>query len=178
MWKLNLLTSRSKVGANIRSEHKANGLVESWGKRKNHEEDRVSALLTVPRYADVLECGEESENEEETPQGSKSQLVNSAASWRRVMGKWIEEERDLSEDDSDTDQPAITGSERRSKPWLPRSLDLLFGGQAKQSVGRPKWRAFDEETRMMELLAAEYEDEPPDDGALEGSGDDYESDYY
>jgi hypothetical protein len=92
------------------------------------------------------------------------------------MTKWIEEERNMSDDDSDTDQPAITGSERRSKPWLPRSLDLLFGGQAKQPIGRPKRRPFDEESWLMELLAAECEDEPPDDGELEGSGDDYQSD--
>ncbi|KAH9964091.1 hypothetical protein BJV74DRAFT_710395, partial [Russula compacta] len=54
------------------------------------------------------------------------------------------------------------------------SLELLFGRQAKQPIGPPKQCAFDKETQMMKLLAAEYEDEPPDDGALEGSGDDYQ----
>ncbi|KAH9992994.1 hypothetical protein BJV74DRAFT_877825 [Russula compacta] len=148
------LQKMSKVGANIRSEHKEKGLVESRGKWKNHKEDQVNALLTVPRYADALEYGEESENEEETAQGSRSQL-------------WIKDKRDTSDDNSDTDQPSITGS---------ASLELLFGGQAKQPIGPPKQCAFDKETQMMELLAAEYEDEPPDDGALEGSGDDYQSD--
>jgi hypothetical protein len=168
------LTNYSKVGANIRSEHRANGLVESREKRKNHSEDSASTLLTVPRYADILEGGEDSESEEEEAEGSRSMLVKSAKSWRRVMDKWIEQEREASEEDSDTDQPAITGTERRSKPWLPRSLGLLFGGRAKQPIGRSKRQPYDEETRMMELLAAEYEDEPPDDGELEGSGDDYE----
>jgi hypothetical protein len=32
----------------------------------------------------------------------------------------------------------------------------------------------DREGLMMELLAAEYEGEAPDDGELKGSGDDYE----
>lgn len=143
--------------------------MESREKRKNHSEDHVSTLLTVPRYADVLECGEDSENEEGEAQGSRSTLVNSARSWRRVMAKWIEDEREMSEDSSDT----ITGTERQSKPWLPRSLALLFGGQARQPLGHPKRWPIDEEARMMELLAAEYDDEPPDDGELEGSGDDY-----
>jgi hypothetical protein len=86
------------------------------------------------------------------------------------MEKWIEEEREVSEDDTDT----IMGTgEWQSKPWLLRSLDLLFGGQAWQPLGCLKRQPFDEEAWMMELLAAEYDDEPPDDGELEGSGDDY-----
>jgi hypothetical protein len=158
-----------KIGANIRSEHIANRLVEARDKRKNHSEDNVSALLAVPRYADVLDGGEGSENEEGSTQGPRSTLVHSAESWRQVMQKWIEEEREISERDPDTDQD----TERRSKPWLPRSLSLLFGGKVAQPLGRRKRQPFDEEARMMELLAAEYEDEPPDDGEREGSGDDY-----
>ena len=106
---------------------------------------------------------------------SRSNLVSSGKSWRRVMQKWIEEERDMSSDDeSDQEQPAST-SARRSKPWLPRSLALLFGGKTAQPFRRRKPQAFDEEAWRMELLVAEYDDEPPDDGALAGSGDDYES---
>jgi len=117
-----------KVGANIRSEHKVNGLVESQAKCKNHLEDHVSVLLTVPQYADALSCGEDSENEDRETQGSKSKLVDSARSWCRIMEKWIEEERDMSEDDTDT--ITATSSEQQSKPWLPQSLALLFGRQA------------------------------------------------
>jgi hypothetical protein len=61
-----------------------------------------------------------------------------------------------------------------SKPWLLQSLALLFGGKAMQPLGHCKQQPLDEEARMMELLTAEYEDEPPDDGKLEGSGNDYE----
>ena len=32
---------------------------------------------------------------------------------------------------------------------------------------------FDREALLMKLLATEHDDEEPDDGALEGSGDDY-----
>ena len=87
------------------------------------------------------------------------------------MEKWIEEERDMSEDDTDT--ITATSSEQQSKPWLPQSLALLFGRQAWQPLEHPKWWQFDEEAQMMELLATEYEEEPPNDGELEGSGDDY-----
>jgi hypothetical protein len=34
---------------------------------------------------------------------------------------------------------------------------------------------FDHEALLMELLAAEHDSKEPDDGALEGSGDDYEA---
>ena len=78
------LTNYSKVGANIRSEHRANGLVESREKRKNHSEDSASTLLAVPRYADILEGGEDSESGEEEAQESRSTLVKSAKSWCRA----------------------------------------------------------------------------------------------
>jgi hypothetical protein len=74
------------------------------------------------------------------------------------MRKWIEEERET----SDAEQPMMD-TERRSKPWLPRSLALLFGGKVTQPLGRHKRQLFDEEAQMMELLAAEYEDEQSSD---------------
>ncbi|KAF8875665.1 hypothetical protein CPB84DRAFT_1752619 [Gymnopilus junonius] len=63
----------------------------------------------------------------------------------------------------------------RSK-WLPRSLDLLFGG-SKEEQTQCLWRqqAYTEEARLMELLADEEADKDPmpDDGKLEGSGGDF-----
>ncbi|THU83616.1 hypothetical protein K435DRAFT_629745, partial [Dendrothele bispora CBS 962.96] len=58
-------------------------------------------------------------------------------------------------------------------------LEKLFGGVATRPLDdfiapRTRKRAYDQERLMMELLAAEFSDEPPDDGELEGSGDDYE----
>ncbi|KAJ7102013.1 hypothetical protein C8R44DRAFT_809010, partial [Mycena epipterygia] len=41
--------------------------------------------------------------------------------------------------------------------------------------GQRRYRCpFTEEERLMELLGAENSDEEPDDGELEGSGDDYD----
>ena len=51
-------------------------------------------------------------------------------------------------------------------------MELLFGGQAKRPLTRTRQPAFDKEARRMELLAVEYDDELPDVGELEGSGDD------
>ena len=77
------------------------------------------------------------------------------------MAKWIREEQEKS-DESDEELANITYGRQRSK-WLPRSLDLLFVG-------------YTEEARLMELLADEEADEEsvPDDGKLEGSGNDFE----
>ncbi|KAJ7110982.1 hypothetical protein C8R44DRAFT_633484, partial [Mycena epipterygia] len=55
-------------------------------------------------------------------------------------------------------------------------LTNLFGGTISRPLGKParRSRVVSEEGLYMELLAAEYSDEEPDAGALEGSGDDFE----
>ncbi|KAJ6618547.1 hypothetical protein B0H10DRAFT_2433837 [Mycena sp. CBHHK59/15] len=75
--------------------------------------------------------------------------------------------------DGDVPAPPPPG---RSSKWLPCSLAKLFGGQIPQPPTRAPRRAFTREELLMELLAAEHSDEEPDDGELEGSGDDYEGD--
>ncbi|KAK0432830.1 ribonuclease H-like domain-containing protein [Armillaria borealis] len=116
------LEKMSKVGANIRSDHIAQGLVESWEKRQNHEIDHVQSLLAVPRYADIID-------------GPDDELE----SWRE-----------------------------RKKGRLPQ------GKMSHSLQERLSRQQFDHETLLMELLAAEHSGEEPDDGALEGSGDDFE----
>ncbi|KAF8914772.1 hypothetical protein CPB85DRAFT_1433512 [Mucidula mucida] len=59
----------------------------------------------------------------------------------------------------------------KSRKFLPATLRKLFGGDGTRTHQRA---ALDEELRLMELLQAEYAEEAPDDGALEGSGDDFE----
>jgi hypothetical protein len=80
----------------------------------------------------------------------------------------------------DDDLANITYGRQRSK-WLPRSLELLFGKQKVTSIDEQVRRAhrrqaFTEEARLMELLVDEELDEEriPDDGELEGSGDDFD----
>jgi hypothetical protein len=145
--------------------------VKSREKRKNHSEDRVDGLLAVPRYADVLDgvgC------EDSDPAGVESFLVTSRRSWRREMTKWREDERENDEiEDDEHHAQALNG--QRGRRWLPCSLATLFGGNVKRPLERPKRQQFNQETLMMELLAAEYDEEPLDDGELEGSGDDYGS---
>ena len=64
---------------------------------------------------------------------------------------------------------------------LPQSLELLFAGRKESEVDEQlrktrRRQAYTEETRLMELLADEEADEEgiPDDGELEGSGDDFD----
>ncbi|KAJ7731279.1 hypothetical protein B0H16DRAFT_1329398, partial [Mycena metata] len=54
------------------------------------------------------------------------------------------------------------------------SLKILFGCVVKKPVGRPRREQFTREVLIMELLAAEESDEEPDDGALSGSGGEFE----
>ena len=121
---------------------------------------------------DILECGA-ANDEGEDGEAPKSALVTSASTWRRELAKWVEEEReDGSEDDSDELGGASKSGGRRIRPWLPCSLANLFTGEIKRSP-RQRRQPFDREALLMELLAAEHDSEEPDDGALEGSGDDY-----
>ncbi len=85
------------------------------------------------------------------------------------MAKWVQDEQDS--DDSD---PEVTVPQQRSRKWLPKPLASLFGGSTKRPVKRPACKQFTRKALLMELLAAEEADEPLDDGALEGSGEDYD----
>ena len=67
---------------------------------------------------------------------------------------------------------ASTSGQRRVRSWLPCTLAALFKGESKRPVVQRR-QPFDREALLMELLAAEHDDEEPDDGTLEGSGDDY-----
>ncbi|KAJ7584740.1 ribonuclease H-like domain-containing protein [Mycena floridula] len=127
-----------------------------------HSMDRVQTLLAVPWYADILEGPDLSDDE--------SGGTHGPTSWRREMKKWVEDEQEH----SDEEMPAAEdiGRNQRNKKWLPRSLELLFGGTSKKPIQRRK--TFNQEVLLMELLSAEADDEAPDDGELEGSGDDYE----
>ncbi|KAJ6466759.1 hypothetical protein DFH09DRAFT_923802 [Mycena vulgaris] len=63
--------------------------------------------------------------------------------------------------------------------WQEEARDVeanLVGGTISRPLGKPARRSWkmSEEGLYMELLAAEYSDEEPDAGALEGSGDDPE----
>ena len=101
------------------------------------------------------------------------------------MAKWVEEtKRTNALDDSEleSDDEMLTTAmygQKRSK-WLPRSLNLLFGGQKvtdseKQMQRIRRQQTYTEEARLMELLADEEANEEriPDDSELEGSGDDF-----
>ena len=98
------------------------------------------------------------------------------------MAKWVQEEQ--AETDSDEEDDGRTSNHgrqhHRTSKWLPRSLDLLFSGRKETDVDVQLRRvqrqtAYTEEARLMELLADEEADVAaiPDDGELEGSGDDF-----
>ena len=164
-----------QIGASIRAEHVKAGLSKSRQKCKNHDSEQVDTLLSVPRYANLLD---DSGHEDSLPDqdgassslySARSILVASRTSWRCEMNKWMEDERESDENEGQMERQQ--GHTTRTR-WLPHSLGLLFGGTATRPVQRPRCN-FTHETLLMELMAAECEDEIPDDGELEGSGDDY-----
>ena len=159
-------------------------MVEERAKRKNHDPNGVLQLLAVPRYADLLENDADMAEDEGEPAPlnpkPQSGLVKSRAAWRKEMAKWVQEEQARSNDSDGDDLGDVIYGRQRSK-WLPRSLELLFGGRKETSIDEQMRRAhrrqaYTEEARLMELLVDEELDEEriPDDGELEGSGDDFD----
>ncbi|KAJ6616189.1 hypothetical protein B0H10DRAFT_2029296, partial [Mycena sp. CBHHK59/15] len=82
--------------------------------------------------------------------------------------------------ESNPDDKAASGSvaeppaPTRPGRWLPCPFSRLFGGAIPQPPACAPRKAFTQQQLLMELLAAEHSDEEPDDGELEGSGDDYD----
>ncbi|KAF8993152.1 ribonuclease H-like domain-containing protein [Cyathus striatus] len=178
--KLPRLEKMSKVGAHIRESHKEAGFSKDHAKRANHKTEKVAELLAVPCYADLLETVEDGSSDQQS-EGCQPVLVRSCKDWRVAMQKWIQRERDDLETDEDFEEDlAVLYGERRSK-WLLRSLELLFSGrrevdEQEQEQRSRRQQVYTEEAQLMELLADEAADDDPtpDDGELEGSGDDFE----
>ncbi|KAJ6527612.1 hypothetical protein DFH09DRAFT_1031843 [Mycena vulgaris] len=165
---LQKMAQQSKVTRRIREEQYADDLRQKREGRKNHSEVQIKKLLAVPRYADANVSDTDGEDGEKS---RESVLVSSPAAWRKQVAMWQSEMRDA-ESDSETDDGPQAG--RRRASWLPIKLDKLFGGDLEQPIRiRPQRAAVSEEALYMQLLAAEHSGEEPDDGELEGSGDDY-----
>ncbi|KZV78859.1 hypothetical protein EXIGLDRAFT_708224 [Exidia glandulosa HHB12029] len=99
-------------------------------------------------------------------------LITSREDWRKEMARWRASIQELDQDsDVDFEEDAPAG---RKRSLLPCTLERLFG-DAPKNPPRPK-RTYTEEEHYMELMADELADPEPakDDGALEGSGDEYE----
>ncbi|KAF5365841.1 hypothetical protein D9757_012806 [Collybiopsis confluens] len=166
------------IAENLRAHQKHDGLRDERQARKNHADDRIGQLLQVPRYADISQ-----DNDQTTNQPA---LVTNRRKWRAEVEQWKRDAEKYDEEfgsDPNADLP-LPETQGTSRQWLPRSLALLFGGAEPVTVveesadnGRQPRRArrsvFTEEQLLMELLAQEQEDEIADDGALEGSGDEY-----
>ncbi|KAJ7438578.1 hypothetical protein FB451DRAFT_1192519, partial [Mycena latifolia] len=188
---LTKMAQQSKVTRDLRNKQYEEGLAEKRDGRANHSEEQVKLLLAVPRYAEALLSDTDDSDVEAAER--LSVVVKSKAAWRKQMAKWQEElrEEELQADaaepqggddeDDDADLPSTISVPAAPRPRLPRSwfpitLANLFGGTVSHPIGRParRPRVVSEEGLYMELLAAEYSDEEPDAGALEGSGDDFE----
>ncbi|KAF8954336.1 hypothetical protein BDZ97DRAFT_1865985 [Flammula alnicola] len=172
------LEKMAKVGADIRASQKEAGFVADRSKRQNHENDKVPELLHVPWYSDLAVDTDTSEDDDR-PSKPQSMLIKSRVGWRKEMAKWVRVKQERSDNDED-ELSNVAYGHQRSK-WLPRSLDLLFGGWKEMDIDvQMRWirrrDTFTEEARLMELIADEEADEEriPDDGELEGSGDDFD----
>ncbi|KAF8995328.1 hypothetical protein BDQ17DRAFT_1330640 [Cyathus striatus] len=143
----------SKVGTHLCDSHKKSGYMKEHVKCSNHNNKKVANLLAVPCYADLLETVEAGgELGEQDTEEWQPVLVRLHKDWRKAMEK-----------------------------WLPQSLELLFSKRKDVDIDEQEQRhrcqqVYTEEAQLMELLVDEAAggDPMPDDGELEGSGDDFE----
>ena len=104
------------------------------------ERIRNFSLLAVPQYADILECGAADEEGEEGEETLRSALVTSASAWRCELAKWIEEERENSEDDSDElpGAGASTSGQRRVRSRLSRGRSWTLRTRVRVQVQKQR----------------------------------------
>ena len=68
---------------------------------------------------------------------SKNSPDQSASAWRKQVAKWIQQEREESNDSEQEDSMENRDNQphcQHQAKWLPQSLSILFGGQAKNPV--------------------------------------------
>ncbi|KAJ6607529.1 hypothetical protein B0H10DRAFT_2439527 [Mycena sp. CBHHK59/15] len=144
---------RTKIRAEIRSEHEKQGLLKPRQARNNHKS--TATLLSVPRYRDLLE---DQDDEDSTERGRA--LVTSAEGWRTEL---------VSEGEANDEFSSRLPT--RVPAWKPMTLQVLFGGAEKPRKRRPSKRVMEEEEQLMEALANAEEDDVPDDGPIEIDSD-------
>jgi hypothetical protein len=95
----------------------------------------------VPRYANLLEEDANASNEEDGGLRPQLRLVKSCEGWRKEMAKWVQDKRVRNNLDSDDEElgNAMYGHQRSK--WLPRSLELLFGGRKEADIDEQLKRA-------------------------------------
>ncbi|KAJ6573333.1 ribonuclease H-like domain-containing protein [Mycena sp. CBHHK59/15] len=161
---------RTKIRAEIRSEHEKQGLLKPRQARNNHKS--TATLLSVPRYRDLLE---DQDDEDSTERGRA--LVTSAEGWRTEVAKWIGDARAAERMETELVSEGEANDEFSSRlptrvpAWKPMTLQVLFGGAEKPRKRRPSKRVMEEEEQLMEALANAEEDDVPDDGAIEIDSD-------
>ena len=73
------------------------------------------------------------------------------------MGKWVQEERVCSDNsDSDNEELGNAMYGHQQSKWLPRSLELLFGGWKEVDMDEQwkhdsQWQAYTKDEHLMEL---------------------------
>ncbi|KAJ7463541.1 ribonuclease H-like domain-containing protein [Mycena latifolia] len=166
------IDKRTKIKAQIRTEHQQQGIYKPRAGRKNHK--ATASLLSVPRYRDLLE-----DQDDEDPSERGRALVSSREGWRTQLAKWIgdakEAERANQDSDTETDPNEDDGLTpripNRLPAWKPITLKVLFGGAEKPRARKPSTRVIEEEERLMEEMASFMEDQVPDDGGIEIDSD-------
>ncbi|KAJ6498527.1 ribonuclease H-like domain-containing protein [Mycena vitilis] len=167
---LEKIDKRTKIRAQIRSEHQKSGVIKPREGRKNHKS--LETLLSVPRYRDLLQ---DQDNEDTSERGRA--LVSSPESWRTQLAKWIgdakaSERADNDDDDESDDDDLASRLPNRLPVWKAMTLKVLFGEAEKPRTRKPSQRVMEEEEELMQALAEAAEDEVPDDGAIEIDSDD------
>ena len=169
----------TKVLCGIREDQRTGGGTPIRLQRRNHKDtNTLLALQTIPEIRSVSPTEDDGGHQEQRT------TIRSREEWRRMLAEWQERRANISEDPRDYDVP---GMDADGSDLLPITLKKLFLGRppaveaeaGQVTIGEASQRkrrrlVISEEARLLELIAAEESDEAPDDGALDGSEDDYD----
>ncbi|KAJ6605707.1 hypothetical protein B0H10DRAFT_2311252 [Mycena sp. CBHHK59/15] len=166
-------------------------LVKLSPKFDQHSHHTATSARPAPRFGTVVSSEpktkdltvgkhlDEEESDDEAGERISTRLVNSGAAWRKVYTSWVVAARveEMAAEDTEGSQTVVEPPAPQRPGWLPCPLSRLFAGKIPQPPGvRAPRKTFTQQQLLMELLTAEHSEEEPDDGELEGSGDDYDSD--
>ncbi|KAJ7253812.1 ribonuclease H-like domain-containing protein [Mycena rebaudengoi] len=166
--KLEKLEKMTKIGSDIKTDHRERGLIKLNEKRKVHKS--TAALLTVPWYRDAVQDDDESDE-------TGSVVVKTASGWRGAMSKWIADAQAAEDSESEDDEDDVPMPTLPKSKWKRKTLAELFGGVTKVFKERLTQAEIEAEAELMaDLATAEAEadaeeDGRPDDGEIEINSD-------
>ncbi|KAF9035431.1 ribonuclease H-like domain-containing protein [Rhodocollybia butyracea] len=123
---LEKLESSLKIGENLCAHHYTDGLRDVRKPRQNRSEDRVSKLLQVPRYGELVDGSDTSD---------RSALVTTQRHWRAELNQWKRDTETHDNGDPDVEEQLLMELLAQEKEGEPIPYDCELEGSGDEYNG-------------------------------------------